>query len=219
MVCAEFSWMEGTDDANGDGILGNDGWPEGYSSYAEIIASLRTGKAIVAVWADVDENGDIVPYASSVKCGNAGNSCFAVILPRELHGSSGHGTSFAAPRLGAAAFYLRQLWDRAEQVVGVLRQCAIDIGAPGVDDEFGAGAVNVDCPTVHNKEVSTAAASVSTEARSPALDSMTGLGTASGASPSFSFTAAAKPGPGRDDVRSGGVRQPELVRRRQAVPL
>ena len=169
-------------------------WPEGYSSYAEAINSLRTGKAIVAVWADVDDNGNIVPYASSVRCGNAGNSCFTVILPRDLYDSTGHGTSYAAPRLGAAAFYLRQLWDKAEEVTGVLRTCAIDIGAPGVDDEFGAGAVNVDCPTVANKEVQTAAASVSTEARSPALDSMTGLGAAPGEQqPSFSFTTATKP--------------------------
>ena len=143
---------------------------DGHSSYEEVLATLATGKAIVAVWADVDGDGNIVPDIHSVRCGNAGDGCFAVVLPPERRGSGGPGTSLAAPRLGAAAYYAFQLWDRAEDVVGVLAECAIDVGEPGVDIEFGRGLVNVDCPTVAAREVQTATASVRTGMQSPLLD-------------------------------------------------
>ena len=166
-----------------------DGQPEGYSSYAETLAAADTGKAIFAVWADVNEEGEVVPYLSSVKCGGVKHACFAVVLEPFLYGSSGHGTSFAAPTVGAAAFYLRQLWDRAEEVVGVMKQCAIDIGAPGVDDEFGNGAVNVNCDQVARREVRTVEQSVSTTANSPAMASLTGFNTPlGGGEPIHSFT-------------------------------
>ena len=189
------SW--GTEDAL-------DGQPDGYSSYQETIDALQTDKALVAVWADVDAEGNVVPYASSVKCGNAGNSCFTMILPSDLHGSIGYGTSFATPRLAAAAYYLRQLWNNAEEVTGVLRTCAIDIGAPGVDDEFGAGAVNVDCAAVDNKEVQVVGGSVRTEARSPALDAMTGHGAdPTNQRPSFSFVAGHQAATDQDGTVTG----------------
>ena len=144
---------------------------DGHSSYEEVLATLATGKAIVAVWADVDGDGNIVPDPHSVRCGSAGHGCFAVVLPPERRGSGGPGTSLAAPRLAAAAYYAFQLWDRAEDVVGVLAECAIDVGEPGVDIEFGRGLVNVDCPTVAAREVQTVTASVRTAMRSPLLDS------------------------------------------------
>ena len=181
-----------------------DEWPEGYSSYAETIAAAETGKAIFAVWADVNERGEVVPYLWSVKCGGVKNSCFAVVLPPSHYGVPDLGTSFAAPTVGAAAFYLRQMWDKAEEVVGVMRECAIDIGAPGVDEEFGQGAVNVDCEQVDRQEVQTVAQSVQTTANSPAMASLTGFNTPlGGGTPIHSFTqapqSAGNPGVERDD--------------------
>ncbi len=170
-------------------IDGLDGQPAGYSSYAETINAINTNKAIFAVWADVNRQGEVVPYLSSVKCGNAKHGCFAVILPPNLRGSDGHGTSFAAPTVGATAFYLRQMWDKAEEVVGVMRECAIDVGASGVDDEFGQGVVNVDCTKVTRREVKTVTQSVRTTASSPAMSSLTGFNTPlGGGNPIHSFT-------------------------------
>lgn len=143
---------------------------DGHSSYAEVLATLATGKAVVAVWADVDADGKIVPDIHSVRCGSARDGCFSVVVPPERRGSGSLGTSLAAPRLGAAAYYVFQLWDRAEDVVDVLAECAIDVGEPGVDNEFGRGLVNVDCPTVAAREVRAATASVQTAMRSPLLD-------------------------------------------------
>lgn len=143
---------------------------DGHSSYEEVLAALATGKAIVAVWADVDADGNIIPDIHSVRCGSARNGCFAVVVPPERRGSGSLGTSLAAPRIGAAAYYVFQLWDRAEDVVDVLAECAIDVGAPGVDSEFGRGLVNLDCPTVAAREVRATTASVRTAMRSPLLD-------------------------------------------------
>ena len=147
------------------------GWPQGYSSFAETMNTLRTGKALLAVWAAIDEEGNIVPDPTSVDCGDAQEACIAAMLPWGPFRSISPGTSLAAPRVGAAAFYLFQMWDRAEDVVGVLKRCAIDIGEPGVDREFGVGALNVDCPIVANREVDTVRVSLRTELRSPLLDS------------------------------------------------
>ena len=55
---------------------------DGHSSYEEVLAALATGKAIVAVWADVDADGNIVPDIHSVRCGSARDGCFAVVFRR-----------------------------------------------------------------------------------------------------------------------------------------
>ena len=72
----------------------------------------------------------------------------------------GPGTSYAAPVVDAAMYYLRQVEDDAAEVVSILGQCAIDIGAPGVDEEFGLGALNVNCAPVANREAKAAVESV-----------------------------------------------------------
>ena len=148
----------------------NWGFPEGHSSYQETMDTLATGKAILAVWADVDEEGNIVPYASSVMCGDAKEACFTVILDPPRQRSHGEGTSFATPLVASAAYYLRQLWDDAEEVVQVMSDCAIDIGKPGVDREFGKGAVNVECDRVANREIDTVDSSITVKTSTPTLD-------------------------------------------------
>lgn len=120
----------------------------GHSTYREVMQTAATGKVLFAVWGKRNSNG-ISPDPGSVRCGDIKHACITVILhSRFRHG--GPGTSLAAPVV-AAAFFLSQFFDKAEDVVGVLKECAIDIGEPGVDEEFGVGALNLDCPAVRNK--------------------------------------------------------------------
>ena len=53
-----------------------------------------------------------------------------------------------------------QLYDRAEQVVKTLKECAEDIGEPGVDAEFGLGLSSLACERVESAEVLTASSSL-----------------------------------------------------------
>ena len=169
-------------------------------AYEETMATLATDKAILAKWATTDAKGDTVPYIGSVKCGNAKESCFSLMLPPESEFPDewrGIGTSFAAPRLTAYAFYLSQLWDKAEEVTHALRDAARDIGEPGVDDEFGQGLIDkqalADSKLITEREKTVANGSLALDASSPATDSE-----GAGANASFSGYALAVPltGPG-----------------------
>ncbi len=151
------------------------GWLDAdHSTFTETLNALRTGKALLATWADVDSQGEIVPYDTAVMCGDAAEWCYAMVLPPHIRGRIGFGTSFAAPRLGAMVYYLLQLWEDPVDVTNTLEACAIDVGAPGVDREFGQGVPSVDCPEVANREVQATQGSVRAETRSPMLDSMSG---------------------------------------------
>ena len=63
------------------------------------------------------------------------------------------GTSDASAHVAVFAFYLYQLWDTTKEVVEVMQQTAIDIGAPGVDEEFGWGLINADHPLIGERAV------------------------------------------------------------------
>ena len=54
-------------------------------------------------------------------------------------------TSAATARLSAAVFHLFQLYEDAGDVVRALKRCTRDIGAPGIDREFGNGLVDFRC--------------------------------------------------------------------------
>jgi len=51
------------------------------------------------------------------------------------------------------AFYLAQFFETSEEIVEVLEECAIDVGEPGVDREYGRGIANLVCPRVLKKEI------------------------------------------------------------------
>ena len=156
-------------------IFNGDPWTDyDPSSYEETVASLATDKVILAKWVTVDERGDHVPYEESVRCGEAKESCFSLVLPPEWRDWGRIGTSRAAPRLSAYAFYLFQLWDKAEEVTHTLRDCAQDIGEPGVDDEFGQGIAHVDCDKVADREQEVTKGSTQLAVSSPTLDHETG---------------------------------------------
>ena len=137
-----------------------------WADYNSVMRDLRkaNGKALLATWAEVlRTDGSIVPVKTAVMCGDAMEWCFAVRVPNDKLDElrAGHlGTSLAAPILGAHTFYLFQLWDTAEEVLGVLKECAIDAGDPGVDREFGLGIPTAICKTIQDREVQTAGASL-----------------------------------------------------------
>ena len=70
------------------------------------------------------------------------------------------------------SFYLAQLYPTAEEIVEVLNTCAIDIGEPGIDREFGRGLANIVCAPVLEKELEAAMQITSMTAHSPALERM-----------------------------------------------
>ena len=147
------------------------------ADYNSVMEGLRTanGKALLATWADVQTDGSIVPVQKAVMCGDAMEWCFAVRVPNDLLSDVRNGiagTSRAAPILGAHTFYLFQLWDTAEEVFGVLKECAFDAGDPGVDREFGLGIPTAICPTIQNREVQAAGASLTVGGGSAVVSSL-----------------------------------------------
>ena len=136
-------------------------WESAFEKFA-------TGKVILAVYVERDHQGRVIPSPNSVRCGLAKEYCYSV---RHMRGN--RGTSFASSRLGALTFYLFQLWDTPQAVVGVLNECAEDVGEPGLDEEFGRGVVSVVCDTVRNREQRAVSSSVQTSySASPVLSEM-----------------------------------------------
>ena len=109
------------------------------SIYRGAMQAIATGKALFATSADLQQDGSVEPYSRVIKCGDLGVSCFAV--PR----AGGLFTSGATAKLSAAVFHLFQLYEDAEDVVRALKRCTRDIGAPGIDREFGNGLVDFRC--------------------------------------------------------------------------
>ena len=102
-----------------------------------MVAATETGKVLVAVSADRQEDGSVTPESVSVTCGDLAKHCFTV--------THSYGTSFAAPRVAAVLFYLRQMYETAEEAVAAAKQCVQDIGEPGIDREFGLGLLDLRC--------------------------------------------------------------------------
>ena len=120
-------------------------WGGDLSGYTNIRKVHDTGKAVRATSAKVTESGEVEPHEEVVKCGDLKESCFTII-PEQY-------TSPASARLSAISFYLAQFWETPEEIVEVLKSCAVDVGEPGVDREYGQGVANLLCPQVLKKEV------------------------------------------------------------------
>ena len=104
-----------------------------------------SGKVIFATSARVVD-GEVMPERRVMRCGvMLKDACFT-ILPVQY-------TSDASARLAAMAFYLAQFWDTPEEIVSVLKQCAVDVGEPGVDVEYGHGIATLLCAPVVEKEM------------------------------------------------------------------
>ena len=114
-------------------------------SYRNELEIYKTGKVIAVTSARVTEEGVIEPNEYVVQCGDIKESCLTM-LPAQP-------TSSASNRAAGVSFYLAQFWETPEEIVEVLKECAVDIGEPGVDREYGVGAVNLICPRVLKKEI------------------------------------------------------------------
>ncbi len=151
-------------------------WKKRQGTYENAFAAFATGKVIIVTYANLID-GAVVPYNPVVKCGLAKEFCYSVIRPPDRYPDDewGQGTSDASTYLGALTFYLSQLWDTPREVVGVLNECAEDVGEPGIDEEFGRGIVSVVCDTVQHKERRVVSSSVQTlYSASPVLSEMLG---------------------------------------------
>ena len=98
-------------------------------------------------------------------------------------------TSPASARLAAMAFFLFQFpeWNTPQKVVSVLKECAIDVGEPGPDIEYGLGVANLLCGPVLQKELDAAFM----QSPSPAARSMRNLVHAFGDHSKFTAFAVA----------------------------
>ena len=132
-----------------------------------------TGKVLVAstvAYEEIDGKIVIKPRTSVEKCGEAKDHCFSLFSSSAPRGSS---ASRATTRLSAISFYLAQMYPTAEEIVSVLRSCAVDVGESGVDEEYGVGLVNLVCPEVLSKELTAAVQSLSVSEESHTLTTLT----------------------------------------------
>ena len=114
--------------------------------YQHLLRVYETGKAIAATSAIPTGKGEeIQPNEGVVKCGDIKEACFTMVPWQN--------TSSGSARLSAISFYVAQFWETAEEVIEVLEVCALDIGEPGVDREYGRGVVNLLCPRILQKEL------------------------------------------------------------------
>ena len=133
------------------------------------VKAFATGKALLATYATSDGEGGYAWDEYLVRCGEMREACFAI-----WQEAATGGTSSASAKLAAAAFYVFQLYEKAEEVVDTLKECAVDIGEPGVDAEFGLGLVSLACGRVESAEVLTASSSLVLRWDAPALEALLG---------------------------------------------
>ena len=119
----------------------------------------QTGKVIWATHAIRISATEVTPDSGVVSCGDIKEHCFSTT--GSLNGN--WHTSGASARLAALSFYLSQLYDTPEEVITTLQECAIDVGEPGVDREYGRGLLNLLCPRVLKKELEVVAEYVTEE--------------------------------------------------------
>ena len=101
----------------------------------------------------VDQNNRIADFSNG--CGASKDWCIAapgveIIMPNTGGGRQVEdGTSFAAPHVSGAAAVLKSAFPNltAPQVVALLLTTARDLGAPGVDDVYGHGLVDLEKAT------------------------------------------------------------------------
>ena len=115
-------------------------------AYRDLLEIRATGKVISANSMVLTESGEVQPEREVASCGDIKETCFTF-------GGSSKSTSATSARLSSMAFYLAQFWETHEEVVAVLNECAIDVGDPGVDREYGRGVANLLCPRVLKKEI------------------------------------------------------------------
>ena len=128
--------------------------------YQSILDVYNTGKAIAATSAELEpESWEVEPSKFVVSCGDIKESCFTVV--------PGQFTSSASARLASMSFYLSQFYPTTEEIIETLQVCAVDIGEPGIDREYGWGLANLFCPRVLENEMDIVSMHLKEEAKEP----------------------------------------------------
>ena len=101
--------------------------------------------------------GRYIRYPTLIRLGDLKEYGFTVLLTGHVvdcgERSAIPSASYASSHVAVFAFYLFQLWDTTAEVVEVMQKTAIDIGKPGVDEEFGWGLINADHPIIWDRSV------------------------------------------------------------------
>ena len=143
------------------------GLKNGPKKFQSVLGSFDTGKVFIVRTGVRNPDGTVDPAEETVNCNDAAYACFTTLS------YYGQYSSEASVKMAGLAYYLSHLFDRAEDVAQVLKDCSDDLGEPGVDRIFGLGVPNMDCDLVRDAEVETASAKVTVEpASSHALNRM-----------------------------------------------
>ncbi|MGH7554711.1 MAG: S8 family serine peptidase, partial [Longimicrobiales bacterium] len=133
---------------------GNHGHPDPSLSNLDIIdqlisvGRLTSGPGAFIIAGAVDANNQIASYSD--RAGIAMDHYMVApgegTVPWLGSLSTVSGTSFSAPLISGAAALIREAWPglTGRQVADILLQSATDLGAPGVDDIYGHGLLNVE---------------------------------------------------------------------------
>ncbi len=97
---------------------------------------------------------EVRPDTGVVSCGDIKEHCFTTVIEENARGDARWHTSGASAQAAGITFYLAQFYDTPEEIVEVLKECAVDVGEPGIDREYGQGVINLACPQVLEKELS-----------------------------------------------------------------
>ncbi len=126
---------------------GNDGHTESsaLSALPHVIPELNGHFVNVVAWDT--ENQTLADYSNM--CGVTRDWC--ITAPGDINTDTGQtfGTSFAAPAVSAAIAVLRDAFPymTAPQITALLFESARDLGAPGVDDVYGHGMLDLEHAT------------------------------------------------------------------------
>lgn len=127
------------------------GYPARYAGEADVNNSGKTGMIIAVGATDEDNNRAVFSNA----CGDAMNYCLFApgtnvnsTVPDDTYDVY-QGTSMASPHVAGAAAVVMEMWPalNAREIGDILLTTATDLGAPGVDNIFGHGLLNLNAAT------------------------------------------------------------------------
>lgn len=103
----------------------------------------RNGNLETLIVGALDHRGNIANYSNKA---GALKDDFVVDWGTPVHVDHGSGTSFSAPLVSAKAAIIKSKFPElnAIQLADVIKTTATDLGAPGVDNVYGWGQVNLD---------------------------------------------------------------------------
>ncbi len=116
------------------------------SAIPRVVSELRGHFINVVAWDD--ETGTLAQFSNA--CGVTKDYCITAPGTNISVGySNANGTSFAAPIVSAATAVLREAYPymTAEQITNLLFETARDLGAPGVDEIYGHGMLDLERAT------------------------------------------------------------------------